>query len=160
MEPKATADRTLPDRTARIKVTPTVDAPHPRPPPVDPFEKTVLLRDVAASRERTPAPPDASQESLFQFYTIVSKIGDGGMGVVYLAKDKRLGRFVSIKRLNAQGQQAPSLRQRFLQEARAVAALTHIHIVHTNTGTPDDFQILRRLDHPRIDFRLAADDQP
>ena len=132
MESNAKPDRTQPDRTARIQVTPAAaTVPRPRRPPVDPFEKTVLMRDVATGREHTPSPAvDAPQETLFQYYMIINKIGDGGMGVVYLAKDKRLGRFVAIKRLNAQGQRVPSLRQRFLQEARAVAALTHIHIVH------------------------------
>jgi serine/threonine protein kinase len=69
-------------------------------------------------------------DSLFNQYAVVSRIGDGGMGVVYLARDRRLGRFVAIKRLNRQAQSIPSLRQRFLLEARAVAALNHIHIVH------------------------------
>jgi serine/threonine protein kinase len=130
MESSARPERTPPDRTARIQVTPTTQPLRPRP--ADPFEKTVLLRDAAAGgRERNPdSIGDSAQDSLFHLYTIVNKIGDGGMGVVYLAKDKRLGRFVAIKRLNAQGQRVPSLRQRFLQEARAVAALTHIHIVH------------------------------
>ena len=67
---------------------------------------------------------------LFDQYTIYSKIGNGGMGVVYLARDRQLGRFVAIKRLNRSAQSIPSLRQRFLQEARAVAALSHVHIVH------------------------------
>jgi serine/threonine-protein kinase len=67
---------------------------------------------------------------LFDQYTIYSKIGNGGMGVVYLARDRRIGRFVAIKRLNSQAQSIPSLRQRFLHEARAVATLSHVHIVH------------------------------
>ena len=133
MESHARKDSSPPERTARIKVTPRADTQRPflRQPP-DPFDKTVLLRDVPPGRQPAAVPAaDAPQhESLFQHYTILGKIGDGGMGVVYLAKDKRLGRFVSIKRLNAQAQRVPSLRQRFLQEARAVAALTHIHIVH------------------------------
>jgi len=69
-------------------------------------------------------------DKLFDQYTIYSKIGNGGMGVVYLARDRRLGRFVAIKRLNSQAQSIPSLRQRFLHEARAVATLSHVHIVH------------------------------
>jgi serine/threonine protein kinase len=69
-------------------------------------------------------------DKLFDQYTIYSKIGNGGMGVVYLARDRRLGRFVAIKRLNHQAQAIPALRQRFLHEARAVAALSHVHIVH------------------------------
>lgn len=69
-------------------------------------------------------------DKLFDQYTVYSKIGTGGMGIVYLARDRRLGRFVAIKRLNRQAQKNPSLRKRFLQEARAVAALSHVHIVH------------------------------
>ena len=80
------------------------------------------------------ADPDAldlpRNERLFEQYTIYSKIGDGGMGVVYLARDRHLGRFVAIKRLNTQAQSSPALRQRFLHEARAVAALSHVHIIH------------------------------
>ncbi len=77
-------------------------------------------------------------ESLFNQYTVVSRIGDGGMGVVYLARDRRLGRFVAIKRLNRQAQGIPSLRQRFLHEARAIAALNHIYIVHVYALGEDD----------------------
>lgn len=73
---------------------------------------------------------EMSGGQLFDDYTIYSKIGNGGMGVVYLARDRRLGRFVAIKRLNHQAQGNPALRQRFLQEARAVATLSHVHIVH------------------------------
>ncbi len=69
-------------------------------------------------------------ESLFNQYAVVGRIGDGGMGVVYLARDRRLNRYVAIKRLNNNAQGIASLRQRFLNEARAVAALSHIYIVH------------------------------
>jgi len=82
--------------------------------------------------------PRAGGESLFAQYAVVSRIGDGGMGVVYLARDRRLGRFVAIKRLNRQAQGIATLRQRFLQEARAVAALNHIHIVHVYALGEDD----------------------
>ena len=77
-----------------------------------------------------PALEEPHGDKLFDQYTIYSKIGNGGMGVVYLARDRRLGRFVAIKRLNSQAQSIPSLRQRFLHEARAVATLSHVHIVH------------------------------
>lgn len=77
-------------------------------------------------------------DRLFDQYTIYSKIGNGGMGVVYLARDRRLGRFVAIKRLNNQAQSIPSLRQRFLHEARAVATLSHVHIVHIYALGEDD----------------------
>lgn len=63
-------------------------------------------------------------------FTPVSGIGKGGMGVVFLARDRRLGRFVAIKRLNETSRNDAMLRRRFLQEAHAMAALNHIHIVH------------------------------
>jgi serine/threonine protein kinase len=52
------------------------------------------------------------------------------MGIVYLARDRRLGRYVAIKRLNDKALADPNLRARFLHEARAVAALNHAYIVH------------------------------
>jgi len=91
---------------------------------------------AAASHEAEPAHPHSDR--LFDHYTIYSKIGDGGMGVVYLARDKRLDRFVAIKRLNIQAQTIPALRQRFLCEARAVAALSHVHIIHIYALGEDD----------------------
>ncbi len=63
-------------------------------------------------------------------YEWIDKVGGGGMGVVYLARDRRLGRVVAIKRLQAKCLQDPSLKARLMQEARATASLSHIHIVH------------------------------
>ncbi|MBM4163733.1 MAG: hypothetical protein FJ222_04755 [Lentisphaerae bacterium] len=88
------------------------------------------MRTVRIVSDKSPEAQLAGGDSLFSQYAVVSRIGDGGMGVVYLARDRRLGRYVAIKRLNRQAQSIPSLHQRFLLEARAVAALNHIHIVH------------------------------
>lgn len=74
--------------------------------------------------------PAAERRGPADDYAICGKIGDGGMGVVYLARDRRLGRYVAIKRLNDKALADPVLRQRFLHEARAVAALNHAYIVH------------------------------
>lgn len=67
---------------------------------------------------------------LHAVYTIRGKIGSGGMGTVYLALDKRLNRFVAIKRLRAELRDEAAVRRRFMQEARAAAALNNVHIVH------------------------------
>jgi pimeloyl-ACP methyl ester carboxylesterase len=61
-------------------------------------------------------------------YRILSRIGAGGMGVVYRAEDETLGRDVAIKTLLA-GASAPALQARFEREARALAALSHPNIV-------------------------------
>jgi len=55
-------------------------------------------------------------------YEITEKLGEGGMGVVYKARDARLGRTVAIKVVNAE------FTQRFEREAKAIAALNHPHI--------------------------------
>ena len=61
-------------------------------------------------------------------YEVVSLIGAGGMGEVYRARDTRLDRVVAIKVLPSDLASAPELRERFVREARTVAALNHSHI--------------------------------
>jgi tetratricopeptide (TPR) repeat protein len=63
-------------------------------------------------------------------YRILEKLGEGGMGVVYIAEDTLLGRRVAIKTLTARGGDNKHFRTRFLREARAVSALSHPHIAH------------------------------
>ncbi len=90
-------------------------------------EHTVVIRP---GMEGATLSTTTSGRSPTEDYAICGKIGDGGMGVVYLARDRRLGRYVAIKRLNERALADPILRSRFLHEARAVAALNHAYIVH------------------------------
>jgi serine/threonine protein kinase/Tol biopolymer transport system component len=74
-------------------------------------------------------------------YEIRSKIGEGGMGEVYLARDTQLGRDVAVKVLPAQFSQDVERLHRFEQEACAASALNHpnilsIYDVGTHDGSP------------------------
>ena len=62
-------------------------------------------------------------------YELVSLIGEGGMGVVYRARDARLGRSVAIKFLPTEFSSNPLRRDWLLREARAAAQLSHPNIV-------------------------------
>lgn len=66
---------------------------------------------------------------LLGHYQVEARLGRGGMGEVYLARDTRLGRKVALKVLPAELASDPDRRARFELEARAVAALNHSNIV-------------------------------
>ena len=62
-------------------------------------------------------------------YEILAKLGEGGMGVVYKARDAHLDRFVAIKVLPPESLTDPERKRRFAQEAKAASALNHPGIV-------------------------------
>ena len=72
---------------------------------------------------------DESHESSFADYEILRVLGEGGMGVVHLARQKSLDRFVALKRLRPEVTHSPRARERFRREARAAARLRHPNIV-------------------------------
>ncbi|MGA2595799.1 MAG: protein kinase [Bryobacteraceae bacterium] len=63
-------------------------------------------------------------------YRILSSLGEGGMGHVYLALDTKLGRHVAVKVLAGAQAAEPSHLQRFLQEARLASSLSHPNIAY------------------------------
>jgi len=71
----------------------------------------------------------ALQDELAGRYSIERELGRGGMGIVLLARDVALDRPVAIKLLPSQLAVRPSERDRFLNEARTAAGLSHPHIV-------------------------------
>jgi eukaryotic-like serine/threonine-protein kinase len=92
-------------------------------------------------------------------YEIVEKLGEGGMGVVYRARDTTLGRFVALKFLPPRILSSPEQISRFRREARAISALNHPHIA-TIHGMEEDggfiFLILEYLPGGSLRQKLAA----
>lgn len=62
-------------------------------------------------------------------FRVLKRLGQGGMGIVFLAEDMHLKRQVALKVLSPSQTQAPEAVERFLREARAAAAVKHDHIV-------------------------------
>ena len=94
-------------------------------------------------------------------YEIVSPLGAGGMGEVYRARDPRLGRDVALKILPRDVAADAERLRRFEQEAQALAALTHPHIlavydVGTDNGTP--YLVTELLDGETLRAKLDAAD--
>ena len=71
-------------------------------------------------------PPDSN----IAHYRVVSHLGEGGMGAVYLADDTRLGRRVALKVLPANVAADPDRMHRFVQEAKLASALTHPNVAY------------------------------
>jgi two-component system LytT family response regulator len=63
-------------------------------------------------------------------YRVVSRLGQGGMGAVYLADDTHLGRRVALKVLTPEVAADPERMQRFVQEAKLASALTHPNVAY------------------------------
>ncbi len=68
-------------------------------------------------------------EAVAAQYAVKKMIGRGGMGIVYLARDRRLDRLVAIKTLPPQLAADPAVRERFIRETRAAGGMSHPNIV-------------------------------
>lgn len=71
-------------------------------------------------------------------YDIVAELGRGGMGVVYKGFESALGRYVAIKVLADSLAHDPGVRERFLREARSMAALNDPHIIQIHSIGEDE----------------------
>ena len=96
-------------------------------------------------------------------YEVLSPLGAGGMGEVYLARDTRLSREVALKVLPPHLAATPEARARFEREARAISSLNHPHIcVLHDVGNENgvDFLVLEKIEGETLAARLARGPLP
>jgi len=87
-------------------------------------------------------------------YQVLSRLGEGGMGIVYKARDTHLDRFVAIKVLPPGLVADPDRKRRFVQEAKAASALNHpniitIHDIASENGR--DFIVMEYIEGKTLD---------
>ncbi len=104
-----------------------------------PTERTIAIdpASTVASSENT----DTRESALIEDrYRIRRRLGEGAMGIVYLAHDERLGRDIAIKQLSPTLIGNAELMARFRQEAKALARLIHPNIVQAYDFIEDENQ--------------------
>ena len=92
-------------------------------------------------------------------YRILEKLGEGGMGEVYRARDSRLGRDVAVKVVAGRRVDDPAALARFEREARVVASLSHPNIVALHDVGTDDgvaFAVMELLDGEPLDRAIGS----
>jgi len=111
-----------------MKTCPVCDTPYPNQHNTCPTDGAVLIE----SREHAPGSIVRGK------YRIVSKLGHGGMGIVYLAEHLLLGGKVALKFLAVELSRNPQFVKRFRNEARAAYQLRHPNIVEVTDLDQDE----------------------
>lgn len=101
---------------------------------------------------------DASEYPIAGEYELLGELGRGGMGVVYIARQRGLDRLVAVKMLLAGGYAGPAAEERLLLEARSAARLKHpnivaIHQVGRHEGKP--FYSMELIEGEDLATRIA-----
>ncbi|MDX2149177.1 MAG: protein kinase [Bryobacteraceae bacterium] len=96
-------------------------------------------------------------------YEVLGKLGEGGMGQVWKARDIRLGRTVALKVLNGAFAEDPEFRRRFLREAKAISVLNHPNVctlfdIGEESGMP--FLVMEFLEGESLAARLQQGPLP
>jgi serine/threonine-protein kinase len=118
---------------------------------------------AAAGATPEPAPSDLLAElrrALAGRFDVERLLGVGGMGSVYVGRDVTLDRPVAIKVVNPDVALAPTVRTRFLAEARTVGRLRHPHIVAVHTAGESDgmlYFVMEYVPGESLRDRLARD---
>jgi len=93
-----------------------------------PLTADARMADSLTKTLATPLPVISKDKLIAGKYRIIEEVGHGGMGIVYKAEDLKLKRSVALKFLPPHLMDSPELKERFLIEAQAAAALSHPNI--------------------------------
>ena len=107
------------------------DAPHDAP---DAASDDPLLTRIDGEHPHLPGPGSPARGTLLGRYSLLRKLGEGGMGVVYSAYDEELDRRVAHKLLRPGRDNSPRNQARMQREARAMAKLSHPNVVQVPTA--------------------------
>jgi formylglycine-generating enzyme required for sulfatase activity/cephalosporin-C deacetylase-like acetyl esterase/predicted Ser/Thr protein kinase len=102
-------------------------------------------------------------EKLLSHYELLEKLGEGGMGALYRARDTRLNRTVAIKLLREGGSADPDRARRLVQEARAACQLNDPHIVtiyEVDDSPGREFIAMELVDGESLSARLSRGPLP
>jgi eukaryotic-like serine/threonine-protein kinase len=134
-------------------------------PSVDPLSGRPLAPSGSdqstITNARAPTDPNTDPIPDVPGYAIVAKIGEGGMGAVFLATDVQLKRKAALKTMKPALAADPRNRERFFREAQAAAAVEHdyivpiLHVGQASDGAP--FIVMPLLKGEPLDARLARD---
>jgi eukaryotic-like serine/threonine-protein kinase len=122
--------------------------------------RDMILSDV---RDRVKENRNAVIVERISRYRVLEEIGRGGMGVVYRARDERLGRDVAVKVLHSASALDEDARKRFRSEAGALSRLSHpsINTVYDfDSENGVDFLVLELVEGSRLDELLASGPLP
>ncbi len=125
--------------------------------------ETVSVPASNASPTPSQGSPVALSRPGIPGFEILSVLGRGGMGLVYLARDTKLKRLVALKMVLAGAHSSEDSLGRFLAEAEAVARLQHPHVVQVFSWGEHDglpYLVMEYVSGGGLDRRIAGQPQP
>ena len=108
--------------------------------------ETAVVAEAAEQRHSSPGLGN-SPGSWFGSYELIEQIGEGGMGVVYKARQRTLNRIVALKMMRSGSLASESEVKRFRSEAQAVARLQHPNVVAIHEVGEQDGQFFFSMDY-------------